>query len=392
MHRHAKGKDIHMKINLLAYRCAYWNGKLYCTARNVNLIFSVDLKDGAIELVASIPEEDIRMDTSCGDIKIWHGKLIFSPNTIKKLWIYDLASKHWDSIEIDYPHWGAGTFTQIHIYQDTAFLVGASYTAIACINLRNNSCSYIETPYKEVTARYSGERFFFFYFNGARVEDTLYLASCLDNFVLKFDLATRKHEWIEVGDKENTYSEIAWDGENFWLSPRQKGGIIKWDGGTGTEILPLSKTLDDEALYVWHIIYDGKNILLSNTFQLGSIVIDKQTNHLHFSEMSYSLLCQSDSEMFLTQTSDGNLLVRTKNLSDRTFLPTIDSDQLNLFFRKEKNTPIFAPYNLYHETPEDPVLSLKGFLSYTESQPTIPSHTNIQIGKQIWEHIRDKKM
>lgn len=377
-----------MKINLLAYRCAYWNGKLYCMAQNLNLLFSIDLENGTTELVASIPEENARMDAACGDIKVWNDKLIFSPNVIKKLWIYDLVSKHWDSIEIDYPHWGAGTFSQIHIYQDTAFLIGASYAAIACVNLKDHSCHYIKTPYKESAARYTGKRFYFFYFNSVRIKDTLYLASCVNNFVLKFDLATKTHKWIQVGDKENVYSEIAWDGESFWLSPRKKGDIIKWDGGTGTEILPLSTIPDNEAHYVWHIMNNGKEILLSNTFQHKSISIDKETNDLHVSDTSYSLLSQLDNGMLVTQTTDGKLLIKEENLSDRVFFPTTDSDQLNLFFRKEKNMPVFSPDSLYYEMPGHPILSLEGFLSYTEKQSNIPVSATSTTGKAIWEAIK----
>lgn len=97
---------------------------------------------------------------------------------------------------------------------------------------------------------------------GAIPENILYLASYLDNFVLKFDMETRKHEWIKMGNEDHTYSAITRDGENFWLPPRVKGDIVKWDGKENTQILPLPKELEQTVPeYTWAACYDGKQVV-----------------------------------------------------------------------------------------------------------------------------------
>ena len=103
--------------NLLVHRCTYWKGKLYCITRSHNLLFSVDLQDGKIELIDVIPERDILESYLPGYMSVWNNKLIISPNKTNKIWIYDFISKYWNSYPIkEYDHWGSGGIYQVYVW------------------------------------------------------------------------------------------------------------------------------------------------------------------------------------------------------------------------------------------------------------------------------------
>lgn len=48
----------------------------------------------------------------------------------------------------------------------------------------------------------------------------LYLASCVDNTVLKFNLKTNEYKWLSIGSDDNKFSGIVYSLNDFWLSPR----------------------------------------------------------------------------------------------------------------------------------------------------------------------------
>lgn len=377
------------KINLLTNNCTYWEGKLYCLAIHSNLIFSVHLQDGKIELVDTIPEEDALATYICGAINVWNGKLILTPCKTKKIWIYDLASKQWTGLTIKkYEHWGAGAITQTYIYNDNLFLIGSSYPAIICLDLKDYSCEYIAEPYKEAKARQQSIKYTYFRSHGVRLGNTLYLASSLDNFVLEFDMETRKHQWIKIGNDNYVYSGITWDGSNFWLSPRLNGDIVKWDGREEVKILPLSKELQQTTQkYLWEACFDGSKVVLPATVHTKSIRIDIQKDSFQFYEQQYPLFVRLDNGMVVSQTTDGELSVSTDNSSQKLFHVSVESSQLKQFY-DEKNLPILNNQTLYYEAPKNQMLSLAGFLEFIEPMEQKEPIGNNTIGKAIWETIR----
>ena len=61
-------------------------------------------------------------------------------------------------------------------------------------------------------------------------ENWLYTPILQTNQILKLELETGSYELISVGDRENQYVGIVWDGDAFWLAPRKNGVYVKWDG------------------------------------------------------------------------------------------------------------------------------------------------------------------
>lgn len=375
-------------VDLFTYTGAYWKGKLYCMARDCNLLFSVDLQDGKTELIDVIPKEDTLTSFICGIMTVWNDKLIFTPQKTKKIWIYDLVSKQWDNITIkENDHcYGTGSVYQIYTYNDKIFLVGSGYPAILCLDLKNSSCDYIEEPYKDALARHPEPDYMYFWYFGVQLENSLYLASCLDNYVLKFDMDTLEYHWVKVGNDSSAYWSMAWDGNNFWLSPRSGDNIIKWDGKETVTKFPLPSELKQHPKYTWGACYDGKQIVLPATTHTNTILINPQKDTLQIQKQQYSMYNQLDNGMIITQTTDGELSVKTGD-SVQTYKITTDTDQLRQFY-KDKNLSIFKGQTISHETQKNSLLSLENFLALTKTASQNKSISEGQIGKAIWETIR----
>lgn len=377
-------------LDLFTYIGTYWEGKIYCLARDFNLLFSVDLQDGTTELIDVIPKEDILSNFICGIMTIWNEKIIFTPKKTKKIWIYDLISRQWDSAEIkDSDHcYDAGSIYQIYTYNDKIFLVGGGYPAILCLDLENNSCDYIEEPYKDMLTRHPEPDYMYFWYYGVQLENSLYLASCLDNYVLEFNMGTLEYHWIKVGDNSDTYRGIAWDGNNFWLRSQSGGAIIKWDGKETIVKFPLPDELKQHPEYIWGICYDGKQIILPATTHTNTILIDPQKNTLQIQKQQYTMYGRSynGNSIVISQTTEGELSVKIDD-SVQTYKITIDTDQLRQFY-EDKNIPVFKGQTLYHEAPQNSLLSLENFLALTGASSQNKSIPDGQVGKAIWESIR----
>ena len=377
-------------VTIYACSCTYKEGKLYCLAKNFNLIFSVDLQDERIELIDAVPDENILSGNLFGDIKLWNNKLILSPWTTQKVCIYDMISKQWESFSInEYEHQGFVEINQMYIYNDFVYMIGSNYPAILCLNLENNTCDYIEGPYKEVKERHPDIDFSYFRIHGVQLDNFLYLASCLDNYVLKFDMDTREYQWIEVGNTDYIYSQITWDGSNFWLAPRLNCDIVKWDGKNGTKIIPLPSELKKVAnTHAWYALYDGSQVVFPCLTHPESIIIDIQKDSIQIQKQQYTHLCtRLDNGMVVCQTPDGILSVKTDDQSAKTYNMSIDSDRLKEFY-EEKNRKVLNNHMLYQEARRGQMLSMENYITFTEKKDSKQPIADSQTGKKIWEKIK----
>lgn len=375
--------------DLLAFRCAYWEGKLYCMERYFNLLFTIDIQDGTLELTDIIPNEDILQDVICGHMTVYNGKLILTPFRTRKIWLYDLSSQTWESIDIVEKEnsYGLSGIFQSYTYHNILFLIGGGYPAIIRLDMENKCCDYIESPYQDMINRHPDIDCFYFRLHGVQLENNLFLASCLDNYVLKFDMETTEYQWFKIGDDHYVFSEMTWDGTSFWLSPRLNCDIVKWDGKEKTEILPMPPELKPSTnKYAWTACYDGNHVIFPCLNYPESIVIDPKKNHFEIQHEQYTLYTRLDNGMVVSQTSSGDLTIKTGEQVTKTYHPAIDRDELRRFYEK-KRIPVFTSSTLYYESSEDSLLSLKDFLTFTT--PAARNQVaDAQTGRKIWKQIR----
>ena len=238
--------------------------------------------------------------------------------------------------------------------------------------------------------------------NGVRIEDTLYLASCLDNYVLTFDMASLEHQWIKIGPDSSAYSGIAWDGTDFWLSPRSNNDIIRWDGRENVKAYPLPDEFSQHSEYVWDACFDGRQMVFPAVNHERNIQLDPENDSLHVYDEHYTLFKRLDNGIVVRQNNNADLTVTTEklsvenssmeihsveNFSEKVFPVSVEADRLRQFY-EERNLSIYKENTLYYETAGSQILSLKGFLNFANSGFQHRSDSDGTVGQAIWEKIR----
>ncbi|WP_026513728.1 hypothetical protein [Butyrivibrio sp. LB2008] len=218
-----------MNFRLLAEDCVEYKDKIFFCSTNCNVIFSLNRNDKRIVLESCIPEEGASARRLSSKLLIWKESIIFVPMNSKKMWIWDISNNKWSSIDIPTLGVTKNRFFQACIYGDYIYMIGCATPAIVCVDMTSHAVKMITSPFSSLLKRKRREEDIIFRTNYVRLCNFIYLASCVDNSVIEFNLETEVVKIYSVGNKENRYSGIIYDGKYFWLCPRYEAKVFRWE-------------------------------------------------------------------------------------------------------------------------------------------------------------------
>ena len=243
---------------LKAEDCVKVGNDIYLICRDINLIYRINLKDKRTFLVDSIPEENIAARRVCAKIVYWENELFFIPFNLNKLWVLNIATHVWRSISIgEVRGVKDALFFQAVLFEKHLFVIGSKYPAILDINLETEYVEYISNPYNG-----KSKKDILFRCDYVQKDEYLYLASCLSNEILTFNMKTYEYKWTSIGRKKNRYIGMIWDGNYFWIAPRGYTPIVRWNGED--EIIEYqlpSKLETDKQGFIGIVLYKNCIIL-----------------------------------------------------------------------------------------------------------------------------------
>ena len=297
------------KIILYAKDCVKIENKIYFISLNMNLIFSIDINDNKIELITHIPNISFLYDELMGAIDICENKLVIAPNKTNEIWIYDIDKREWNNIERDeFAHIGTGGMLQIVKYNNYMYLIGSSYPAIIKLDVSKMKAEYIKEPFIEKVKKMGELKDAFFRTHHAVRGEWLYLASCVDNTVLKFNLKTNEYKWLSIGSDDNKFSGIVYSLNDFWLSPRTTEKIIKWDGMNGIKEISLpAEYRNKSSNYFLGVCFDGESIIFPNILEANSVKINIHSNKMDKDASRYMMMKQLGDSEIISESEDGCL-------------------------------------------------------------------------------------
>lgn len=298
-------------MNLLAYDFLKLGNKLYFVAKDTNIIFSVDINSKKIEFVDCIPDECIYEKCLCYKIISWECEMIFVPMNAKKIWRYNVENKKWHGIGLGGYEDRKNKSFQAFIYMNNLFMIGCGCPAIFQIDLITEHVLIIDEPFKNLTKKKDLSTDIFFRSDFVRKGNKIFMASCQDNSIMEFDLHNKKVLFHKVGNKKNRYSGIAWDGEDFWISPRDKMPIVRWDGETNvTEYsIPYDK-IENEVGFLG--VVNTEHGLLFYGKKQYSILMNKKENNLEIIPKTY-LFYKKEKDSFISLDFCGKLVIENGN-------------------------------------------------------------------------------
>ena len=254
-----------MHMILTAEDCVCVGNILYFVSMEMNLVFSLRISDGEISIVDSIPDEFINSKRLGAKIVAWDNNLYLAPMNAKKIWKYDIQNKNWKGYELKRKR-GLNDMClmfQAVIHNNKIFFIGCNYPAITVLDLVSDTIEYIEGPYDEYRDLEYIENDVFFRTDCVMKNGFLYVASCLANSVLKLNLNSYEYEYIRIGDSNLRFSGIDYDGEFFYIAPRKKGPLIKWDGERLLEKMEIPYMSRKERLTFNNIVCTGEKVVLA---------------------------------------------------------------------------------------------------------------------------------
>lgn len=376
------------KIRISMEDAVLVNNTAYFFSRYWNALYAANLETSKIELVGPMPEEDILAVRLCAGIMYHKEKLILVPMTAKKIWIYDLKKNSWQGIERKYM---ANEDSHKEIfraveYKNNLFLIGSSYPAIIRMDLDNYGLEYWKEPY-DFLASVRNNNECYFRADHLLVNNQLFLASCLNSFVLRLNLDTFDFTWLQVGENGFRYSGITWDGENYWLSPRFGTPIVKWNGKNKTEYFTLPDGFNQNKYNFLGVQYDEGELIFPGMIHSHTIVINPDhSDNMEIRKEKYTFYRCFGSGRRISQTSTGLLQWRNleKNISGQMYCEISIEDLMGYF-----QTPIgkMVHKRFGNETfMEFPSAIL--FYLLTIEQKKEGKIKNLQIGEMIWKTIQ----
>ena len=221
-----KNEEGNYPYHIRAY--AIVDDSMYFIPDEMNLLCTMRFEEGTVMILSSIPEEKINQTGLSLKLECYDGKIIVTPYMAKTIWSYDIQSGRWQKIGIRNEEQEC-KFVSSVIYKDKLYLIPALYKYIVRVNLKTYSVVYLEHIYAEYAAL-SSEEACRFACNYARCRDVLYIAEQQTNLMLRFDLATEKYTWLQIGNPGQIWLASAWDGTYFYFVPLTQGRLLRWDG------------------------------------------------------------------------------------------------------------------------------------------------------------------
>ena len=315
-------------ITLSAYDCVEVDGYLYFFSSDYNLFFKSEISTGKISIIGSIPEENIFTGQLCSKLIHYKNFIYFAPMHAGKIWRYCIDDRSWKNYEFPKMEYFRGiyAFCQVVLYNDKLFFFGCRYPAIVILNLNTEDMTLCESVYTEHLRALSENMMkAFFVREGVCLNDYMYMASCLDNTVLKFNMNNFEYEYVSLGDDKSNFSGIGYDGSNFYIAPRNKNDAIKWDGAGKYEVIKLQYLTSEADRVSVGVLCDEGKVYFYGMYEDRFLDSDNGICILHDKYRIYKRL---DTGSFVCLDSKGKLTVK-RNDEEYIYFLRIDEDYLN---------------------------------------------------------------
>ncbi len=320
------------QILLSTEDCVLIDDFLFFFAVEINALCKMDIESGDVFLVSSIPEEAIwgvRLGMAVFNI----GEYIFiSPGRAKKIWRYDIASGEWKSYmrkDINKLSSEKGML-QMALFENKLFVIGSRYPAIMVINISNDTIEYIVEPYKRYSQLENAGKDIYFRTDNVIVDDTIYLASCIDNSILKLNMASFQYEIIKVGSEYNAFSGIGFDGEKYIISPRKGDLLTIWDGKGHYEEVMISELGTDMNKVFYTGVVCWENSVILPAFSGRKTVVVGEDKEVSFLNEEYCFMKKLNNEVLVSLSKEGLIKVR-KGTSNKEHFLSIEKEKIYMF-------------------------------------------------------------
>ena len=297
-------------ITILAEDGITVGSSMYFVATDMPVLYKIDCRTKEIVCAGIMYNESISLKQASRKIVKWGEELVIVPYNASHIYFYNTITGEMSAI--DYPGWDEYNYMYIEAfaYDDKVIMIGAFAKNIIELNMltkeiviRNNYFEIINNP-EDLFCR-----------SGYVVHNNyLFIGLAVSNSVLKINLKTWEDSVLEIGDGDNRFSGIAYDGNNFWLTARRGKKVIKWAGNSEYEVINLPFDVSEEKCNFGGVYYYDNRIWIHG-FEGGySAIIDPKSElFIDYNERRYRFFRNVDNECIIRQDWDGVVYLCTNN-------------------------------------------------------------------------------
>ncbi|MFV0518778.1 MAG: hypothetical protein ACK5LY_00755 [Lachnospirales bacterium] len=324
------------KIKVLFEDLIVINQEIWFFSKYFNGLLKMDMDNGVVDVVSSIPKYKYDSERLVVKLIEFNGKIYCIPLKADEIWIYHIDSNIWESIELDdsITVKDGLKFFQAKLFNDKICCVPAFYQRIVMIDTMTNRLTYIAfmDEYTKKSHYYLKDGFF--RTDCAVKDDTLFLASCIDNRILCFNIVNYRVEWLTLGEKDNTYSGIMCIGNEFFISPRRSGNVIIWNGVNNYKEIVLPEL---ENNYFLGIVGFNEKIYISGQSECGNIIIDEKTKSVNIEYLPLLARKVLEKEgLMVSIRQSGDIDIETLSDIKKTLKCEIDKEKIIPFINTEE--------------------------------------------------------
>lgn len=220
-------------MNVIPYRACYINKKemtMLFFSSAFNGIFQMDLKNGEVQNIGSVPDENMFQDSLYGEMVIYKEWIVLIPLTAREIAVLERESgrciKKIKLPEMKEVLW---KFASGIVYGDEIILVPFCYPCFLSVSMIDFSVAILQdwTKYLEMKCGIKGRRQLAALTFGLQ-KSHIYIQVIDTNYLLKFDMQNKKIACI-ISLPKGVYTYAICDGESVYIVPEKCGEILRMD-------------------------------------------------------------------------------------------------------------------------------------------------------------------
>lgn len=266
-------------------------------------LYQIDLKDGSIERVMTLPGTPDHIWGCYYGIKKVQNKIIMAPYNTEDIYIYDTDKKQGTKMVLSEAKDNIKLFDEIVEYKGVAFLLPGRYPALVRVDMDTlEVCEYKECVKTFQRENKEEHMFQWAYFVKG---EYLYLAGMNESRILIFNMEDGSYEIKAIGDYPYGYCRLLYDGTYFWLGAFKTNRIVRWEeksGCTKEYSYPMEQEPSNEWVYYVSLVDCGAEIKLCFAFSFDIISLNKTTGECSRSEGIQDILTELESEALRSET------------------------------------------------------------------------------------------
>jgi len=200
----------------------YDNGNYIWFIDNNNILYKYDKQEKKSEYIKIISDKNY---TAYIDIVANNNKLYFAPYKAYDVLFFDINDNEFG--QINFKTDVNTNFRNVISFKNFIYFIPVEYPAIMRLNTDTSEIEYFSQWVDEISKLKGKEPFFFRSSCIVDAETTIVIQG--SNALMFFNMETCNYEIKNIGEKNEEYAQVCFDGHNYYIAPRYEKYIVKWN-------------------------------------------------------------------------------------------------------------------------------------------------------------------